>query len=71
LLARVPPAAQKRACICRRCVADFHQERAGGRPLPAKTGEFYFDELQRVVFTTAYHLRRGYCCENNCRHCPY
>jgi uncharacterized protein (TIGR00290 family) len=23
------------------------------------------------VFTTAYHLRRGYCCESGCRHCPY
>jgi hypothetical protein len=24
-----------------------------------------------VVFTAAYHLRRGYCCGNGCRHCPY
>jgi hypothetical protein len=23
------------------------------------------------VFTASYHLRRGYCCENRCRHCPY
>ena len=22
-------------------------------------------------FTKAYHLRRGYCCDNGCKHCPY
>jgi hypothetical protein len=21
--------------------------------------------------TASYLLRRGYCCDNNCRHCPY
>ena len=24
-----------------------------------------------LVFTREYLLRRGYCCENSCRHCPY
>ncbi len=23
------------------------------------------------VFTRAYHLDRGSCCESNCRHCPW
>ena len=23
------------------------------------------------VMTAAYHVERGTCCENNCRHCPY
>lgn len=23
------------------------------------------------VFTSAYLLARGYCCDNGCRHCPY
>lgn len=23
------------------------------------------------VLTAAYHLARGTCCEQNCRHCPY
>ncbi len=36
-------------------------------PLP---GEFYF-EGPYMVFTEAYHLRRGYCCNSDCRHCPY
>lgn len=25
----------------------------------------------RLVFTRTYHLKRGYCCGNGCRHCPY
>jgi hypothetical protein len=33
--------------------------------------DFYLDEQGRLVFTEAYHLKRGYCCENTCRHCPY
>ncbi|MCG9881787.1 MAG: DUF5522 domain-containing protein [Bacteroidia bacterium] len=24
-----------------------------------------------MVFTEAFHLQRGYCCGNGCRHCPY
>lgn len=41
--------------------------------MPAlKEGEDY--ELLpdgRLVFTADYHLKRGYCCGNGCRHCPY
>ncbi|HEU5366683.1 MAG TPA: DUF5522 domain-containing protein [Hanamia sp.] len=31
---------------------------------------FYFDK-GLMVFTEKYHLKRGYCCGNRCRHCPY
>lgn len=31
----------------------------------------FYREGAYVVFTAAYHLRRGYCCESGCRHCPY
>jgi hypothetical protein len=24
-----------------------------------------------VVYTAAYHLKRGVCCGSGCRHCPY
>jgi len=40
-----------------------------GRP-PVEGVDFY-REGAYVVFTAAYHLRRGYCCESGCRHCPY
>ena len=32
--------------------------------------EFYF-EGPYMVFTEAYHQRRGFCCNSDCRHCPY
>lgn len=34
-------------------------------------GEDYTVEDGLLVFTAAYHLKRGYCCGNGCRHCPY
>lgn len=40
--------------------------------LPAPVaGEDYYWEGEKMVFTARYHLRRGYCCESGCRHCPY
>lgn len=33
--------------------------------------DFYYNEDGYKVFTEAYHLKRGYCCQNNCKHCPY
>jgi hypothetical protein len=33
--------------------------------------DYYIDENGLLVFTAAYHLKRGYCCKNGCRHCPY
>ncbi len=34
-------------------------------------GEDYYMEGGLMVFTSRYLLRRGYCCLNGCRHCPY
>jgi hypothetical protein len=31
----------------------------------------YYLENSCMVFTTWYHLKRGTCCGNSCRHCPY
>jgi Family of unknown function (DUF5522) len=33
-------------------------------------GDYYL-EKGCVVFTAAYLLKRGTCCGNGCRHCPY
>lgn len=33
--------------------------------------DFYFNEQGFVVFTAQYHLQKGSCCGNGCRHCPY
>ena len=37
---------------------------------PLTPEDFYFEET-KMVFTAAYHLKRGYCCGSGCRHCPY
>ncbi|MGB3184042.1 MAG: DUF5522 domain-containing protein [Cyclobacteriaceae bacterium] len=31
----------------------------------------YYMENGFLVFTERYHLKRGYCCQSGCRHCPY
>ncbi|EAY31109.1 DUF5522 domain-containing protein [Microscilla marina] len=38
---------------------------------PLKENEDYYIENGFYVFTAKYHLVRGYCCKNGCRHCPY
>jgi len=37
---------------------------------PIGDGDYYV-ENGFYVFTEQYHKKRGYCCKNNCRHCPY
>lgn len=34
-------------------------------------GEHYYLEDGLMVLTEEYHLARGVCCGNGCRHCPY
>lgn len=34
-------------------------------------GEDYYVENELMVLTARYLLRRGYCCEQGCRNCPY
>ncbi|MDB3887335.1 DUF5522 domain-containing protein [bacterium] len=33
--------------------------------------DFYFSEEGYRVFTETFLLKRGYCCQNSCKHCPY
>lgn len=33
--------------------------------------DYYFTIEGFLVFTASYHLKRGYCCKNGCRHCPF
>jgi hypothetical protein len=34
-------------------------------------GVDYYYENGLMVLTETYHLNRGYCCGNGCRHCPF
>ena len=38
---------------------------------PELAPEDFYYEGPYLVFTAAYHLKRGFCCNSNCRHCPY
>ncbi|MGA2535087.1 MAG: DUF5522 domain-containing protein [Terracidiphilus sp.] len=43
----------------------------GHSPGSALDPEDYYFEGPYLVFTAAYHLKRGSCCGSRCRHCPY
>ena len=36
-----------------------------------KKDEYYIGPKGYIVFTEKYLLNRGYCCDNDCKHCPY
>ena len=42
---------------------------SSGEPLEEDVD--YYIENGLYVFTAHYLLRRGYCCQSGCRHCPY
>lgn len=36
--------------------------------------DYYYEEKDGVrfkIFTEHYLLKRAYCCQNRCKHCPY
>lgn len=35
-----------------------------------ESSDFYIED-GKYVFTKEFHLKRGHCCGNQCRHCPY
>lgn len=45
-------------------------ESPAGSPDDLTPEDFYY-EGPYLVFTAAFHLKRGYCCNSDCRHCPY
>ncbi|MGA7343915.1 MAG: DUF5522 domain-containing protein [Terracidiphilus sp.] len=51
----------------------MENEPPAGRPdpPPGLEDEDYYFEGPYLVFTGAYHLKRGSCCGSGCRHCPY
>ncbi|MBP0903230.1 DUF5522 domain-containing protein [Mariniflexile gromovii] len=39
--------------------------------IPIEEGDYYLTPEGYRCFTEQYLLKRGYCCESGCRHCPY
>ena len=33
--------------------------------------DYYFNAEGYIVLTEKYHLEKGYCCGNGCKHCPF
>ena len=33
--------------------------------------DYYYSKEGYIIFTEKYHLKRGDCCNNNCKHCPF
>jgi hypothetical protein len=33
--------------------------------------DYYYNEEGLIVLTEIYHLEKGFCCGNGCKHCPY
>ena len=83
-LPHLPLLADKQAdCFCSQCLSEAiaKLKPADSGPGAAinqqsslaqlREGEDYYLEGGAMVFTAPYHLRRGYCCDSGCRHCPY
>lgn len=65
-------------CLCKDCLSktDHDVKMAKGYIFPTQKEMFieglhYYNEKGNWVFTELYHLLRGYCCQNGCRHCVY
>jgi hypothetical protein len=41
------------------------------KKIELEEGDFYLTPEGYKSFTEQYHLKRTYCCESGCRHCPY
>ncbi len=33
--------------------------------------DFYYNEEGYMVLTEKFHVQKGFCCGNGCKHCPY
>ncbi|QES87274.1 cysteine-rich CWC family protein [Rhizosphaericola mali] len=65
-------------CLCPACLNEINnlvtQTQNSNFPDSAEElmeGIHYYKEGDFFVFKEFYHIQRGYCCANGCRHCPY
>jgi len=49
----------------------MRQDGSTGEVVQLVENEDFYLDAGLMVLTARYHLRRGYCCEQGCRHCPY
>jgi hypothetical protein len=82
-LPKIIPLTDNAECYCPDCLKTIIEDKIGiGAEEKQNKGalsreemiegiHYYYNENGNWVFTSEYHLRRGYCCENGCKHCPY
>ena len=64
-------------CLCNGCLKKFDDwiKYSKTYDFPEKMSlmrpEYFYVENGFYVFTSLYHLHKGKCCGNNCRHCVY
>lgn len=65
-------------CLCKRCLQELDDKvRTAKRYVFPTQKEMFIEGLHfykdngNWVFTEMYHILKGYCCRNGCRHCPY
>ncbi|MDR0229436.1 MAG: cysteine-rich CWC family protein [Flavobacteriaceae bacterium] len=65
-------------CLCNACLKKFDKMllETKGQDFPKRRSEMvdglhYYEENGYFVFTELYHLMKGQCCQNGCRHCVY
>jgi hypothetical protein len=47
------------------------EQNNGGEKSKNLLPSFFYEENGRKVMTEEFHIQRGFCCGNKCRHCPY
>lgn len=65
-------------CLCANCLMHFNKLIIASKrhSFPSQKelfveGLHFYKENNYWVFTELYHLLRGHCCQNACRHCVY
>lgn len=65
-------------CLCNTCLEKINilVERSKQGDFPKRRSEMvegihYYMENEYFIFTEYYHLLKGQCCQNGCRHCVY
>ena len=65
-------------CLCNHCLEELNRKvaKTAEFSFPIKKEDFiegihYYREGNMWVFTELYHILKGSCCGNGCRHCAY
>ena len=50
---------------------DLEEKLEKKKPQEWREPDYYVNDDGYKVMTEAHHKRRGFCCKNGCKHCPY